>query len=62
MAVDRGTRVHPFAWMSAAAGERAREMDAVCAVGRTAAGPGRAGRRGRTVARRRVPPPGWFGL
>ena len=40
IAVDRGTRVHPFAWRSAAAAERAREVDAVCAVGRTAAGPG----------------------
>lgn len=38
--VDRGTRVHPFAWRSAAATERAREVDAVCAVGRSAAGPG----------------------
>lgn len=40
IAVDRGTRVHPFAWRAAAAAERAREVDAVCAVGRTAAGPG----------------------
>lgn len=42
IAVDRGTRVHPCAWHpgSGAARDRAHEVDAVCALGRSAAGPG----------------------
>ena len=40
VAVERGTAVRPHPWGADSAVELAPELDAVCAVGRTAAGPG----------------------
>ena len=40
VAVERGTAVRPHPWGSDSALALAAELDAVCAVGRTAAGPG----------------------
>lgn len=40
VAVERGTRVRPHRWDPASAQVLAQRLDAVCAVGRAAAGPG----------------------
>ncbi len=40
VAVERGTAVRPHRWGAGSAVALAAELDAVCAVGRTAAGPG----------------------